>query len=430
MDGSSVHGNRRLAVALDSLGCKLNQAEIEQLSYELAAAGYNVVSPAEQHDIYILNTCTVTHVADRKTRHMLRAARRSNPDVHLVAVGCYAGRKPSDLASIDGVDLIIDNEQKPDLVKILTESFDMPGNPNDASPVVRQDTLRTRSFIRVQDGCRNFCSYCIVPLVRPHLECVPAGTVVSLVEARVAAGYKEVVLTGTEIGTYYHEGVDLQGLIELILDKTDIARLRLSSLQPPEITPGLIALWRNPRLCPHFHISLQSGSDSVLSRMKRRYNTSDYRGTVSLIRDSVPDLAVTTDIIVGFPGETDGEFAASLQFCRDMHFARNHVFPYSPRPGTAAADMTPSVPAPIRKKRADDMLKLAEGSSLAFRRNYTGKILDVLWEQKSGGIWSGLTGNYIRVYTKCRQDLTNSLTSVKLGEIFRDGVLGEISDSR
>jgi threonylcarbamoyladenosine tRNA methylthiotransferase MtaB len=422
--------HKKIKVALDSLGCKLNQAEIEHLSYELAAAGYNVVSPAEKHDIYILNTCTVTHVADRKTRHMLRMARRRNPDVRLVAIGCYAERMPSDLAAIEGVDLVIGNDRKSDLVRILSASFDSSAEPSVAPSALYGKSRRTRSFIRVQDGCRNFCSYCIVPLVRSRVESVPLEKVLSLVAARVAAGFKEVVLTGTEIGTYSSNGVDLPGLLERILDETGIARLRLSSLQPPEVTPGLIVLWRDPRFCPHFHLSLQSGSDFVLRRMKRRYDTSDYRRTVSLIRDSVPDMAVTTDIIVGFPGETEDEFAASLQFCRDMQFARIHVFPYSPRPGTAAAEMIPSVSAQVKKKRADDMLKLAGESSLAFRRNYTDKILDVLWEQKSAGIWSGLTGNYIRVFTKCRQDLANSLTSVKLGEIFRDGVWGEISENQ
>jgi threonylcarbamoyladenosine tRNA methylthiotransferase MtaB len=427
MVGSSVYGNNKIAVALDSLGCKLNQAEIENLSYELAAAGYDVVSPSEKHDIYILNTCTVTHIADRKSRHMLRMARRRNPAVHLVVIGCYAERKPSDFAAIEAVDLVIDNERKTDLVKILDESFGLSDKPVDTSPDVLKDSRRTRSFIKVQDGCRNFCSYCIVPLVRRHEVSVPAGAVVSRVVARVAAGYKEVVLTGTEIGTYYHDGVDLQGLIKRILDETDIVRLRLSSLQPPEITPDLVGLWRDPRLCPHFHLSLQSGSDSVLRRMKRRYDTAGYRRTVSLIRESVPDVAVTTDIIVGFPGETDDEFAESLEFCREMRFARIHVFPYSPRPGTAAAEMAPAVPANVRKKRSEVMLKLAQDSSLAFRKGYLGRTTDVLWEQKSAGIWSGLTGNYIRVYTKNSQDLVNSLTPVNLEYIYRDGLWGSIT---
>jgi threonylcarbamoyladenosine tRNA methylthiotransferase MtaB len=416
-----------MKVALDSLGCKLNQAEIEHLSYELAAAGYNVVSPSEKHDIYILNTCTVTHIADRKARHMLRMARRRNQDVKLVAIGCYAERMPSDLAAIEGVDLVIGNERKSGLAKILSETFDSYAEPSVAPFTLYGNSRRTRSFIRVQDGCRNFCSYCIVPLVRSRVESIPLETVLSLVAARVAAGFKEIVLTGTEIGTYSSNGVNLSGLMESILDETGIARLRLSSLQPPEITPGLIALWHDPRLCPHFHLSLQSGSDSVLRRMKRRYDTSDYRRIVSMIRDSVPDVAVTTDIIVGFPGETEDEFAASLQFCRDMRFAHIHVFPYSPRPGTAAAEMTPAIPAQLKKKRVEAVLELAGESSLAFRHNYAGKILDVLWEQKSAGVWSGLTGNYLRIYVKSREDLTNQLLPVKLGEIYKDGVWGEIT---
>ena len=430
MDGSSRYVNKKIAVALDSLGCKLNQAEIEHISYELAAAGYHVVSPAEKHDIYILNTCTVTHIADRKARHMLRMVRRRNPDVKLVAIGCYAERMPSDLAAIEGVDLVIGNDRKSDLVKILSETFDPSAEPSVAASALYGHSRRTRSFIRVQDGCRNFCSYCIVPLVRSRVENVPLKEVLSLVSTRVSAGFKEVVLTGTEIGTYSSNGVDLPGLLKRIIDETGIARLRLSSLQPPEISPRLIALWRDPRLCPHFHLSLQSGSDSVLRRMKRRYDTADYWRTVVLIRESVPDVAITTDVIVGFPGETGDEFAATLQFCQDMRFARIHVFPYSSRPGTAAAEMTPTVPAGIKKLRSQQMLALAGESSLAFRQDYVGRTMDILWEQKSAGVWSGLTGNYIRVYTRNREDLLNSITPVRLENVYRDGVWGEISESQ
>jgi len=428
MSGNSEYsGRKKIKIALDSLGCKLNQAEIEHLAHELIAGGYTVVSPAGSPDIYILNTCTVTHVADRKSRHMLRMARRRNPGVRLVAIGCYAGRMPSDLASLEGVDLVIGNDRKSDLVSILSESLDLPLKPADGTPGLYEGSRRTRSFIKVQDGCRNFCAYCIVPLVRSREESVPADSIVSLVAVRVAAGYKEVVLTGTEIGTYNSNGIDLQSLIARILDETDILRLRLSSLQPPEITPGLIGLWHEQRLCPHFHLSLQSGSDSVLKRMKRRYDTADYRRVVSMIRDSVPHVAVTTDIIVGFPGETEAEFAESLAFCRDMRFARIHVFPYSPRPGTAAAEMAQTVPAGIKKQRSQEMLALAEDSSLAFRRRFMGETINVLWEQKSAGIWSGLTGNYIKVYTKSREDLANNLVPVKLDKIYRDGLWGEFS---
>jgi threonylcarbamoyladenosine tRNA methylthiotransferase MtaB len=414
-------------VALDSLGCKLNQAEIEELARRLEAAGYRMVSPADRADIYILNTCTVTHVADRKSRHLLRLAHRRNPAARLVAIGCYAHRAPRELEKIEGVELVLGNERKADLVSILENTPDLSTVTPDSPLRSVTGGRRTRAFLKVQDGCRNYCAFCIVPYVRSREECVAADHVIAEVRARVAAGYREVVLTGTEVGAYLYNGLDLAGLLGRILDETDIPRLRLSSLQPPEITEKLIRRWRDQRMCPHFHLSLQSGSDAVLRRMKRRYNMADYRRAVSLIRSYVPDVAVTTDVIAGFPGETDGEFRETYDFCREMRFARIHVFPFSPRPGTAAADMTEHVPEDVKKERSRQMLALAEESAMEYHRQFLGRTLGVLWEQSSGGVWSGLTGNYIRVYTKNRGDLTNRLMSVKLLKLYRDGVWGEVS---
>jgi threonylcarbamoyladenosine tRNA methylthiotransferase MtaB len=413
-------------VALDSLGCKLNQAEIELLARQLAEAGYRLVAPNDRADIYILNTCTVTHIADRKSRHRLRLAHRRNPDARLVAMGCYAERAPRELERIEGVDLVLGNFQKGRLLQIL-------GKPGDLTrPVVggltgqHDNNRRTRAFVKVQDGCRKFCAYCIVPLVRSLEESVPVERVVAEVRERVAAGYQEVVLTGTEIGTYNFNGINLRDLLERILEETAITRLRLSSLQPQEISPELIELWRNPRLCPHFHLSLQSGSDGVLRRMKRRYATTDYQRKVSLIRDSVPEVAITTDVIVGFPGETESEFRESYEFYRQIQFARIHVFPYSPRPGTEAAHMPQTVDDVVKRQRSQQMLALARDSLQSFNRRFLGKTTEVLWEQPAGGFWSGFTGNYIKVYTRSDEELTNSLLPVKLVKAKRDGVLGAV----
>ena len=414
---------KRTKVAFDSLGCKLNQAETESLARQLAEAGYELVPSAEKADVYILNTCTVTHIADRKSRHLLRQAYRQNPDVRLVAIGCYAERSPQELAQIDGVDLVIGNEQKPHLLQRLLESgcLDFPLS----TPMSHHyNGCRTRAFIKVQDGCHNFCSYCIVPLVRRREESVPADQIVTEVRQRVDGGSKEVVLTGTEIGSYRCEEVNLKGLLERILTETDITRLRLSSLQPQEISSEFIRLWHNNRLCPHFHLSLQSGSDTVLGRMKRRYTTADYQRAVALIRGAVPEAAITTDIIVGFPGETEAEFQESYNFCRQTEFARIHVFPYSPRRETEAARMPHQVADKVKKQRSQKMLALAEESAQNFRRRFLGKTMPVLWEKQTGGIWSGLTGNYIKVYTESSEDLTNQLLSVKLVEIRKDGVWG------
>ena len=419
-----------MKVAVDTLGCKLNQAEAEFLARQLAEAGHKLVSLVDEADVYILNTCTVTQTADSKSRHLLRAAHRRNPDALLVATGCYAQRVPQELAQVEGVSLVVGNDEKPHLLRLLQEV-----NCLSNSTAIQADSatnyhpaFRTRAFIKIQDGCSSFCAYCIVPLVRGREHSLPVESAVAEVSRRVADGYQEVVLTGTEVGSYHYNGVSLQGLLENILAETDITRLRLSSLQPQEIFPELIGLWRDQRLCPHFHLSLQSGSDAVLKRMKRHYCVSDYQGAVSLIRALVPGVAITTDIIVGFPGETEKEFEESYELCRQLQFARIHVFSYSRRSGTEATRLPGQISDPVKKERSRGMLALAEESAQNFRRQFSGKVMPVLWEKQSaGGVWSGLTDNYIKVYTKSNEDLTNKLLSVKLLELFkRGGVWGEV----
>jgi len=419
-----------MKVALDSLGCKLNQAETELLARQFAEAGYRLVSPTDEADVYILNTCTVTHVADSKSRHRLRLAHRRNPGALIVATGCYAERAHHELAQIEGVDLVLGNDEKPHLVRLLRESGRL-GNPARIpgdSTSHHYDGCRTRAFIKVQDGCHNFCAYCIVPLVRGRENSLPLDQVMAEVRHRLTQGYKEVVLTGVKIGAYNYNGVNLKGLLEHILTETDVTRLRLSSLQPQEISPELIGLWRDKRLCPHFHLSLQSGSNGVLSRMKRHYSVSDYQRAISLIRSLVPEVAITTDIMVGFPGETDEEFEESYNFCRQMEFARIHVFSYSPRQGTQAAQLPQPVEAQVKKQRSQKMLALAQESTQSFSRQFSGKVVPVLWEKQSGDVWSGLTANYIKVYTKSSKDLTNKLLTVRLVEIRGDGVWGEVEE--
>ena len=262
-------------VTLDTLGCKLNQAETELLARELVEAGYELVTGIRQADIYILNTCTVTHTADRKSRQRLRQACRQNPDALVVATGCYARRADQELAGIDGIGLVADNREKGHLLRLITETQHQRHSTlsDKRAGTPRPPKRRTRTFIKVQDGCNTPCSYCIVPLVRGRESSLPPSDITAEVGQRVAEGYQEVVLTGTKIGTYHYNGTDLKNLLERILIETDVRRLRLSSLQPQEISPGLLGLWDDDRLCPHFHLSLQSGSDPVLVRMRRRYST-------------------------------------------------------------------------------------------------------------------------------------------------------------
>jgi threonylcarbamoyladenosine tRNA methylthiotransferase MtaB len=430
-------------VALETLGCKLNQAETDSLARQLLSKGYQLAESAGEADIYVLNTCTVTHVADRKARHLLRLAHRTNPKALIVAIGCYVQRAPEELRQLGIVNLILDNEQKDRLVDIL-------GNRNlrnkgDRSPVKEYHSSkspegscrlvdRTRSLIKIQEGCHSFCSFCIVPYLRGQERSLPLEKVIQQVKERVAAGHKEVTLTGTKIGAYQWEGENhgsLCRLIEGILDQTGVKRLRLSSLQPQDLTPELIRLWAEERLCPHLHLPLQSGSQAMLQQMKRQYSITDYQRAVSLAREAIPDLAITTDILVGFPGEGEREFEESYRFCEKMSLANIHVFPYSPRLGTAAAWMPHQVAERTKKERSQRMLALAQQSAQRFRGRFLGRTMMVLWEGKSKpGVWSGLTANYLRVFVRSEQELTNCLLPVKLVAQHPQGFLGEpVEDS-
>ncbi len=399
-----------MKIALDTLGCKLNQAETERLARQFLEAGHCLVHHATGADVYILNTCTVTSTADSKARRWLRLAHRRNPEARLVVTGCYAQRRPNELARIEGVSLVVGNDEKPRLLQLLQDTGCpvSPASLSSYSPV-----LRTRTFINIQDGCSRSCSYCIVPQVRGREKSQPADDVIAEVKKRVNEGYQEVILTGTEIGVY-HDGIDIKGLLGRILTETGVSRIRLSSLQPREISAELLDLWRDSRLCPHFHLSLQSGSNRVLQRMRRSYSITDYERIVYRIREMVPDVAITTDIVVGFPGETEEEFAESFAFCRKLQFARMHVFAYSARPGTEASRMSGQINAKVKGERSREMSTLAEQSADNFQERFLGQVMSVLWEAKSDGVWSGFTGNYIKAYTKSNDDLTNKLLPVEL----------------
>jgi threonylcarbamoyladenosine tRNA methylthiotransferase MtaB len=397
-------------VALGSLGCKVNQAETEHFSRQLAEAGFQLVDSTGRADMFILNTCSVTATADRKSRHMLRMARRSNPNLFIVATGCSVQRDPAGLSSLGVADILLKHADKPHLLDVMNE------NGRFKSGLIAQpvEVVRTRSFIKIQDGCSNFCAYCIVPHVRGREVSLPADDIISQVKERAAQGCKEVVLTGVRVGTYDFQSMNLKDLLERVLRETDIARVRLSSLQPQEISSELISLWRDERLCPHFHFSLQSGSNSVLQRMGRRYSTREYGEALALVRSIVPEAAITTDIITGFPGETEADFEQSYKFCRAMEFARVHIFPFSPRPGTTAALMRQTVSESEKRARTEKMLELGEECVKCYRERFTGRRMLVLWEKQSGGVWSGLTGNYLKIYSRSSADLTNKLEPVTL----------------
>ncbi len=413
----------RGAVAIETQGCKLNQADSEALAREFARAGFRVVSPGEQADVHIVNTCTVTHVADSKARQALRAAHRLSPHALVVATGCYAQRSPQELARVEGVGLVVGNRDKRRLVEMVLAAR---GDALVACATGEEPRFypgafgRTRTMVKIQEGCNQVCAYCIVPKVRGRERSIPLETLIAQVRERVAEGYQEVVLTGTQLGSYGFDlsQASLELLVERLLKETELPRLRISSLQPQEITPRLLRLWEDPRLCPHFHIPLQSGSRAVLQRMRRRYTPDLYASTVAQVRQHLPHAAITTDVIVGFPGETEEEFAETEAFCARMEFASMHVFPYSVRAGTTAAYLEPKVPDDVKRGRMERMLALARHLEEAFRRSAIGSVRPVLWENQQVleglPVWTGLTDNYIKVVAQASQSLFNRTTQARL----------------
>ena len=412
-------------VAIETHGCKLNQADTRRLASEFAEAGFEVVEEGQPADVHVVNTCTVTHVADRKARQALRGARRRGPEALVVATGCYAQRDPEALRRLDGIDLVVGNEGKGGLVRQVISLIDVPLVPcavGSDMDVSSPRVLRTRAMVKIQEGCNQVCAYCIVPKVRGRERSVPPDDVVAEVRRCVDRGHKEVVLTGTQLGSYGFElpNASLTRLVERVLLETDVNRLRVSSLQPQEVGPELLGLWSDSRLCPHFHMPLQSGSDAVLQRMRRRYTADDYVRSVETIRASVPDVAITSDVVVGFPGETDEDFCRTYELCERVGFADAHVFPYSVRPGTSAAHYEGQVSSELRAERVRALLDLAREQFAQFRAKFLGDVRLVLWEAPVGGVsgateWTGLTDNYIRVACRSPRDLTNRVAEARLG---------------
>ncbi len=412
-----------MKVYLRSLGCRLNQSEVETLARQFIQAGHTVVGDPAQADVCVVNTCAVTAEAERKSRHALSALARANPRSHIAVTGCYATLAPQTCASMPGVAWVFSNAEKGELVRRISL-------PADGTPASENCPARTRAFVKVQDGCDNRCAYCIIGLLRGPSRSRPLAEVVSQVQSLVEAGYREVVLTGVNLGAYGHEtGLPggLRTLVEALLRHTDLQRLRLSSVEPWDVDESFLTLWENPRLCRHLHLPLQSGCDAVLQRMGRRITAREYARLVTAAYAAVPDLAITTDVIVGFPGEDESAFRTSYDFVAALGFARLHVFPYSARPGTPAASMPDQVERRIMASRAEEMRALGVSLAWQFRQRFTGREMEVLWEhQEPPGLWSGLTDNYLRVLARSDRDLRNLITPVRLTGM-QDGYLrGEV----
>jgi len=438
----------RPLAAILTLGCKLNLADSEAIARGLRAAGYDVVDRLCEADAFILNTCSVTHVADQKSRRLIRSARRLSPDATVGVTGCFPQTAGFDRARELGADVVVGtaDSDRAALVEFLAEramSNELratsvladargTGAGPDSSLLPPPSSLHTRAFIRAQTGCNDVCAFCIVPRTRGREESVPIGTVVAEVNRAVESGAREAVITGTQLGAWGRDlepGLQPHDLIAAILERTDIVRLRFSSLQPRDITPELLALWADPRLMPHFHLALQSGSNAVLARMRRRYTLSEYLRAVAFLRSSVPGVAVTTDVIAGFPNETDEEFEATLAACREAGFARMHCFPYSLRSRTAAVVMPGQVAPQVRQERVQRLIALGEELSQGFREGIRNTIRPVLWEHQAeaprGRQWLGHTDNYVPAYAEGAA-LGNRVTPALLGPVYHDGVLATL----
>ena len=421
----------RPRVAIETHGCKLNQADSGGLASEFADAGFEVVGEDTPVDVYIVNSCTVTHVADSKARHALRSARRRHPNATIVATGCYAQRSPENLRQLDEVDLVVGNTEKATLVRHVVDWAGdeiVPCATGDDVQAISPEAARTRAMVKIQEGCNQVCAYCIVPKVRGRERSIPPDEIVGKMDEHTGRGYKEVVLTGTQLGSYGFdlEGIDLTGLIGYVLDRCSMERLRVSSLQAHEIDDSLLALWKDDRLAPHFHLPLQSGSDAVLKRMRRRYDSRKFLDAVDAIRRTMPDAAVTTDVIAGFPGETENHFEDTYRLCREVGFASMHVFPYSSRPGTSAAHFRDDVPPQVKSERVGRLIELSHEQGRAFRSRFVGTSRQVLWESRKAGRWVGLTDNYIRVNAGSERELTNQIAWARIVGLNGQSVLADV----
>lgn len=415
-----------LKVYLESLGCRLNAAEIEQLGCHLLGGGFAPATRVEDADVIVLNTCAVTAAAARKSEQRLRWLHHRNPHANLAVLGCWVTAEPEAAGAQPGVVWALSNADKARAGELLAGAGATP------APWTPGLWRHTRAFLPVQDGCDHACTYCYTRLLRGPARSSPLAEVVAQAQAAADHGAQEVVLTGVSLGAY---GQDLPGNVRLadlaaaILEQTTLPRVRLSSVEPWDVDERLLALWANPRLCRQLHLPLQSGSAAVLRRMGRRRTAAEFAALVEQARVLCPELAVTTDIITGFPGETEAEFAESLAFVEALGFARLHVFPYSERRGTAALHLPDPVPAPIRAARAAQMRALGEDLAAAYRGRFAGKVLPVLWERPDrAGRWRGLTDNYLEVVMDSEAALYNRITPVRLlpgtGEAFSGEWIG------
>lgn len=427
--------------ALHNLGCKVNAYETEAMQHLLEDAGYEIVPFTQKADVYVINTCSVTNMADRKSRQMLHKAKKNNPDSIVVAAGCYVQTSEKEVLNDLSVDIVIGNDRKHDLVRLLEEySLDSVNDTvddiNDGKHdfeelFIDQTKEHTRAFIKVQDGCNQFCSYCIIPYARGRVRSRRFENVIAEVERLAANGFKEVVLTGIHLSSYgvdFEEATGLLELIQAVNAVKGIERIRLGSLEPKIVTEHFASeLSKLDKICPHFHLSLQSGCDETLKRMNRKYTTKEYERGCELLRKYFVHPAITTDVIVGFPGETEEEFEQTKAYLEHIHFYEMHIFKYSKRKGTRAAVMPDQIDEQIKAARSEKLIALGHDMSKEFRKFYIGKNEEVLFEEKAvigdKEYFVGYTKEYVKVAKKTDENLENQIVSGRISGMLTDEIL-------
>lgn len=427
--------------ALHNLGCKVNAYETEAMQHLLEEAGYEIVPFTQKADVYVINTCSVTNMADRKSRQMLHKAKKNNPDSIVVAAGCYVQTSEKEVLNDLSVDIVIGNDRKHDLVRLLEEYSldsvnDTVDNINDGKHdfeefFIDQTKEHTRAFIKVQDGCNQFCSYCIIPYARGRVRSRRFENVIAEVERLAANGFKEVVLTGIHLSSYgvdFEEATGLLELIQAVNAVKGIERIRLGSLEPKIVTEHFASeLSKLDKICPHFHLSLQSGCDATLKRMNRKYTTKEYERGCELLRKYFVHPAITTDVIVGFPGETEEEFEQTKAYLEHIHFYEMHIFKYSKRKGTRAAVMPDQIDEQVKAARSEKLIALGHDMSKEFRKFYIGKNEEVLFEEKAvigdKEYFVGYTKEYVKVAKETAENLENQIVSDRISGMLTDEIL-------
>lgn len=432
-----------MKVAFATLGCRVNQYESEAMAEKFIKSGYEIVPFEDVADVYVINTCTVTNMSDKKSRQMISRAKRKNPEAVIAAVGCYTQIAPEKVSELGHIDVILGTRNKGEIVywvnrvkeerKPVVAVNDVLRNKVFEDLKIEEYQDKTRAFLKIQDGCNNFCSYCLIPFARGAVCSKDPEIIINEVKELAKHGFKEIILSGIDISSY---GVDLEGNWNLLkmLQKIDnmegINRVRIGSIGPEFFTEEIIKeISKLNKLCPHFHLSLQSGSDRTLKRMNRRYNTEQYKNIVKLLREHVKDVSITTDIIVGFPGETEDEFNETYEFLKEIRLSKMHIFKYSPRTGTRAEKLEDQVDGNVKEERSKKLIKLNEENEKIFMSNFLEKNMEVLYEQSYNNIedgYEGYTPNYIKIVSKSNEPLNGKIISTKLKEVKKDYILGEI----